>query len=213
MTTLRVCVVGDSITNGTGDAAFLGWPGRLAAGERARGHDLTLYNLGVRADTSALILARWRSECRARLPPELPCALLFMFGVNDTAEESDRGLRVPLEQSLANARAIIAEAKAWLPTLWLGPPPVDEAQMPFDSPSGVRRDMRNSRVLATSDAYAALATELEVPFLDLFRPLAGDPRWQHALEAGDGVHPLGAGYAVIAEHVGRWAAWRAWMAD
>ena len=85
--------------------------------------------------------------------------------------------------------------------------------MPLDSTAGIKRDFRNRRILETVDAYASLATELEVPFLDLFRPLAGDPRWQHALAACDGVHPAGAGYAVIAEQVGRWAAWRAWMAD
>ena len=213
MTTLRICFVGDSLTAGTGDAAYVGWPGRLCGAERSRGHDLTLYNLGVRADTSALIGGRWRAECAARLPDGVPHALVFMFGTNDSGEEAGAGVRVPLERSLEHARAIIAEAKAWKPTLWLSPAPINEAQMPLDSTAGIKRDFRNRRILETVDAYASLATELEVPFLDLFRPLAGDPRWQHALAACDGVHPAGAGYAVIAEQVGRWAAWRAWMAD
>ena len=60
MTILRICFVGDSITQGTADKEYLGWPGRLCAGERARGHDLTCYNLGVRADTTADIARRWR---------------------------------------------------------------------------------------------------------------------------------------------------------
>ncbi|MEK9967464.1 MAG: GDSL family lipase, partial [Rhodospirillaceae bacterium] len=60
MATLRICFIGDSITVGSGDAGFLGWPGHLCVAETARGHDLTLYNNGVRGDTSAMIRPRWR---------------------------------------------------------------------------------------------------------------------------------------------------------
>jgi len=40
--------------------------------------------------------------------------------------------------------------------------------------------------------------------------LAND-QWTAALLAGDGVHPTGDGYAVIARMIGDWPAWRAWM--
>jgi len=55
MTVLRICFVGDSLTLGTNDDEYLGWPGRIAKRERAAGHDVTVYNLGVRADTSEMI--------------------------------------------------------------------------------------------------------------------------------------------------------------
>jgi len=62
MTTLRICFVGDSLTNGTNDEEFQGWPGRLCAAECARGHELTHYNLGVRAETSEQIEKRWTGK-------------------------------------------------------------------------------------------------------------------------------------------------------
>ena len=210
MTTLRICFVGDSITNGTLDEAFLGWPGRLCEAERARGHDLTLYNLGIRADTSEMIAARWEAECRARLPAHTPGALVFAFGVNDTAEEAG-ALRVPQGASLAIARAMISEAKAWLPVLWVGPAPLDEAQQPLRPAPGVEYAFQNDRIEALSDAYANLAAELDVPYLDLFRPLSADKRWSDALRNGDGVHPTGAGYQAMYEIIGGWPAWRAWF--
>ena len=52
MTELRICFVGDSLTNGTNDEEFLGWPGRRCAGEFAKGHSLPYYNLGTRAGTA-----------------------------------------------------------------------------------------------------------------------------------------------------------------
>jgi len=117
MTRLRVCFIGDSITAGTGDERFLGWPGRLALHEHAAGHDVTVYNLGVRADTSENVAARWQAECRARLPAHVNGALVFAFGVNHAAIERGKGLRVPIERSVATARRVLEAASAWLPTL------------------------------------------------------------------------------------------------
>jgi acyl-CoA thioesterase-1 len=211
MTTLRICFVGDSITNGTLDGDYLGWPGRLCAAERAAGHDLTLYNLGIRADTSADVAARWRAECAARLPDHVPGALVFAFGVNDAADEQGVGLRVPLDQSVANARAILTAARASRPTLWVGPAPTDDARQPLSPAPGVAYAFDNTRTAELSRAFGALAETLGVPYLDLFTELAASPAWAEALAAGDGVHPAGAGYAQIAERVRAWPAWRNWL--
>jgi len=57
MTGVRVCVIGDSITDGTEDTAFLSWPGWRCAAEVAKGHDLTEYNLGIpHLDMIALLI-------------------------------------------------------------------------------------------------------------------------------------------------------------
>lgn len=212
MTALRICFVGDSLTNGTGDDAFLGWPGRLCAAERARGHDLTCYNLGIRADTSLLIAARWRAECAARLPELYQGRLVFAFGNNDTAiPEGSAEVRVPLAHSLAAAGAMLAEAKGWKPVLFIGPWPVEEAKQPVNPAGPVSYRFANARVAELSQAYGALAGELGIPYLDLYRALAGDVRWQAASRQGDGVHPPGEGYRLVAETVAAWAGWRAWL--
>lgn len=209
MTVLRICFVGDSITTGTGDDAYLGWPGRLCAAERARGHDLTHYNLGIRGDTTPMIARRWRAECEARLPAEFPAALVFAFGINDTAEEPT-GLRVNPEESARMTRAILGEAARWKPTLMIGPTPVDEAKMPTHFGT-VPREMKNARIATASRILEGIAAEVGVPFLDLYSPLSESAEFRKALAAGDGVHPTADGYALMAARIGAWSGWRRWL--
>ncbi len=163
MATLRICFVGDSITVGSGDTGFLGWPGRLSVAETERGHDVTLYNMGVRGDTSEMVLPRWRSECEVRLPEHVNGRLVLSFGLNDTAEETGVGIRVPLETSIANARAIIDAARGWLPTLMIGPIPVTEDMQPYVFPNGIAYHYANARIAELNTSLAGLCSELDVP--------------------------------------------------
>jgi len=189
----RVCFVGDSFVQGTGDAAGLGWTGRVAAAARAAGYDLTAYNLGIRRDTSADIAARWQAECDARFRVACSPYVVFSFGANDMTAD-DETLRLPMPASIANFRSIISDAKARCPTLVIGPPPVgDSAQ--------------DVRIFTLCAIYAAIAGELNIPYLPLAQDLAGDAAWQRAVAAGDGTHPDGTGYALIAERVLNWPAW------
>lgn len=213
MATLRICFVGDSITVGSGDANFQGWPGRLSVAETARGHDVTMYNMGVRGDTSDMVLPRWRSECDVRLPDHVNGRLVLSFGLNDTAEESGVGIRVPLEQSLANARAIIDEARGWLPTVMIGPVPLVDDMQPYVFPNGIAYHYVSARVGALNEAYAGLCAELAVPYLDVFAPLSANPAWEQSQRDCDGVHATGDGYQLIADMVAEWPAWRDWLGD
>lgn len=207
MTALRLCFVGDSLTLGTGDDAYLGWPARAVRRERAVGHDVTLYNLGIRAETSLDVARRWRAECQPRLPEPHRAALVFSFGVNDMAE-LDGELRVPVETSVETARTMIAEAAAWKPVLWVGPTPVVDEDQPFRSAAGVDYHFSSPRIAELSDWYASVANELGVPYLDLFTPLSASADWPESFRHGDGVHPREPGYALIAERVTGWSAWR-----
>ena len=211
MSEIRICFVGDSITVGTGDENYQGWPGRACNREVAKGHDVTLYNLGIRANTSADIAARWRAECEVRVPDGSNCALVFSFGVNDAAEEQGVGLRVPFEQSLANAGAVMLTARSWLPTLWIGPPPVVEEMMPVYPGTGAAYNFNNVRTRALSEAYKSLALELDIPYLDVFDTLAADERWTRAQQKSDGIHAMGEGYERMADLIGAWSAWRSWF--
>lgn len=49
---IRICFIGDSFVNGTGDETALGWTGRLCAAAHARGFPVTYYNLGIRRKRS-----------------------------------------------------------------------------------------------------------------------------------------------------------------
>lgn len=210
MTELRVCFIGDSLVLGTGDEEFLGWPGRIMQHERKAGHDLSLYNTGIRGDTTTMIEARWRTEAEARLPTDNPCALVFSFGCNDMAMDGGI-LRNNPEDALASAKRIIAKAKDWLPTLWIGPPPVNDDDMPFSSAPGRARFLSSSRNAQLSDMFEIAAEKLGVPYLDLCTPLSEVPDWATHYTPGDGVHPMGSGYAAMADQITAWDAWRTWF--
>jgi lysophospholipase L1-like esterase len=208
---MRICFFGDSIVHGTKDPTTLGWPGRLCARAAADGHDLTMYNLGVRGDTSTTLRRRWRSEARRRVSPELHGRLVFSFGLNDALMDERRRWRIAPRQTLANAEAILREATSWLPTLLVGPAPVDDGRLPPQGTDGQTWTSSNPRIRAVNDTLAEVADRAAVPFLDVFAALKADTRWAQALAQSDSIHPA-QGYVRIAELVEAWAAWQRWLA-
>jgi acyl-CoA thioesterase-1 len=84
---IRICFIGDSFVNGTGDDTALGWVGRVCAAARGRGVGLTAYSLGIRRDTSVDVLARCEREWSRRLPAGIDGRIVLSFGVNDTVIE------------------------------------------------------------------------------------------------------------------------------
>ncbi len=216
MTQIRIGFVGDSITHGTGDETLLGWTYRVGQAEAAKGHDVTVYNLGIRADTSALVEARWDIEVNSRLKAELNCATVWAIGINDSAHErtaTTDGLRVPLNESLDRISRMINASKSVGPALWVGPTPVIEEMMPIDRLPGVIYDFRNGVIETYNHAFAQKAAEISVPYLDLYSDFAGDPDWDASLRASDGLHPNADGYVMMAARVTAWNAWRAWFDD
>ncbi|RED48019.1 GDSL-type esterase/lipase family protein [Aestuariispira insulae] len=211
MSLRRICFVGDSVTNGTGDADCRGWPGRLSAAEiTANGHDLTCYNLGVRAETSSQIRDRWQDECRARLPGHVPAGITFMFGLNDIADEQD-SRRVSLAQSLENAEAVLTASAATWPVLWLGPTPVRRDNPKISPGKGITYRFHADRVTELNARFSTLAKRLDIPYLDCHGHLADTPEWDHSLNEGDGVHPTGAGYEFLSRLIENWRPWRRWF--
>jgi acyl-CoA thioesterase-1 len=210
---LRVCVIGDSVVAGTGDAAGLGWPGRLEAAMTAEGRDVTVYRLGVRGDATPDLARRWRTEAEPRLPAIFPGALVIAFGWNDvTVRHHDDGSavrRVGLHETLMAATGMLTAAAAWRPTLAVGPAPVLEGRDGPQLLAGVHARTAASDVDALDAALVGVASNVPVPYLSLSAGASRDARWavQHA--SGDGLHPTAAGYAWIAEMVARWDAWRA----
>jgi lysophospholipase L1-like esterase len=188
---MRLIAFGDSFVAGVGDPDHLGWIGRALAGRR----EVTLYNLGVRRQTSAEIAARWRAEAEPRLTPDEPCRILFSFGVNDSTSE-DGAPRLAPAQSLLAARAMLAGAAALRPVLLVGPPPTPDA--------GVA-----ARTEALNEHLQSLCARLKVPFIDVFRPLAADGLWLAEAAAYDGAHPGAGGYQRLADLVAAHPAWRA----
>ncbi|MEY4880475.1 MAG: hypothetical protein RJB62_1944 [Pseudomonadota bacterium] len=196
MASLRISFIGDSLVAGTGDPEFLGWPGRMARAAEERGHDITCYNLGIRGNTSAEILARWRREADVRYVAGQDNRLVFQFGVNDTKDVDGKRIVTP-EQAEIQARDVLSAAKAWVPVLMIGPPPIEDAA-------------RNLRIADMSARLAGVSNALGISYFDSFTTLKGSPVWTRAVRDGDGVHPVATGYAEWARSIDAWTPWRMW---
>jgi lysophospholipase L1-like esterase len=219
MTTLRICFIGDSITAGTCDDQAMGWPARLCATEITNnGHDISSYNLGIRAETSSQIAARWQNEAAPRLPEHVDGKLVFMFGVNDMAIEnetiSQTKTRVSIAQSLINAKDMMEAATAFskTPPLWLGNTPLYSGGSTISPGLGISYSFSASRNSELNTAYEDLATQIGVDFLNLHYILDKDQAWDNMMKMGDGVHPTKKGYEKLAKVITNWPAWRAWFA-
>lgn len=186
---MRLIAFGDSVVAGAGDPDHLGWVGRALAGRR----EITLYNLGVRRETSSDIAARWRAEALPRMTADEPMRIVFAFGIND-ANLADGAPRVSAVQTLKNAQAVLTEAASLCPVLMVGPPPVADAGL-------------CARVEALGEALMALCGRLKVPYIDVFRPLAAGGLWQAEALAWDGAHPGAGGYQQLADLVAAHPAW------
>jgi lysophospholipase L1-like esterase len=193
MTDIRICFIGDSFVNGTGDPQCLGWTGRVCATAIRRGYPLTYYNLGIRRETSADIAARWQEECRRRLPPTIDGRVVVSFGANDTTMEQGRQ-RLSRDTTLHYLRTIVHDAQRHYPVLLVGPPPVAEAA-------------HNARITALCHAMAAVAQELGTPYLPVCEPLLQGQTWVQEAAQYDGAHPRQEGYTALAALVQAWPAW------
>ena len=158
---------------------------------------MTLYNLGIRRETTDDIRARWRAEVVPRLVAGVDGRVVFSFGANDATLEDGRW-RVPPDLSAENARAMISRALLSYPVLVVGPPPAPEPE-------------KTARHAELAARYAEVCRRLGVPFLDVLEPIRRVDAWWAEVEAGDGIHPGAGGYAALAELVEAWPAWRAWL--
>lgn len=189
----RICFIGDSFVQGACDPACMGWAGRVAADGRAKGFDISHYNLGIRRNTSRDIAMRWREECAARLPAGFERYAVFSFGVNDTALQ-DGALRVEAAESLENFRKIVGAASTLYRTLVVGPLPVADPA-------------HNLRTAMLCRQFQQLAAELNVPYLPVFDHLALDADWLAEVGANDGHHPGARGYERMTSLVSGWEQW------
>ena len=168
---MRICFFGDSFVNGTGDPIYQGWVGRICERARARGHDITAYNCGVRRATSGDIRAHWHREASWRLPPEHPGALVFSFGANDRVIEMGQ-TRMAESDQYDNLRTILMEAMRHWPTLFIS------------SPRALAADA-GGHGAAQAGAFGAICAELGVPFFDGFTASQDFVLWPKEARAGD----------------------------
>lgn len=194
---IRICFVGESFVNGTGDRTYLGWTGRLCQSLSNQRYEVTHYNLGIRRETSSELRLRWEEECDRRFSPQADNRIVFSFGTNDTTWENGK-TRVSSADSTENARQILNTAKTKCPVLMMSPPPIEDPE-------------QNDRIQTLSIHFSQLCAELEIPYFDIFTPLSQSTIWLEEVRAGDGAHPDAKGYTEYAQLVENWPIWKNWF--
>ncbi|MGD1912841.1 MAG: GDSL-type esterase/lipase family protein [Rivularia sp. (in: cyanobacteria)] len=194
---IRICFLGESFVNGTGDYEYLGWTGRICQNAFSKGFDITHYNLGVRRETSSELRKRWLQEVSYRLPKEYDGRVVFSFGTNDTTIENGQ-TRVSQHESITNLQDILSIAKDLYPILIISPSPIDDKE-------------QNQRSSDLSKEFAKICDGLNVPYLDIFSELIKSKIWMDEVKNYDGAHPRAGGYQVFAEIVQNWEGWLNWF--
>ena len=193
----RILVFGDSFVAGVGDPTGLGWVGRVAAASHEAGRPITLYNLGVRGDTSADVATRFEAELAARTRnADASYGVGFSFGANDMLVHDNR-LRVAPGRSIGTLNRLIDIAQAGGHGVFVvGPAPVGE------------RD-EDERIRELSSQFAHVVTHRNLRYVEIARALSAHDAWRSEAAANDGSHPGAGGYAALAEIVldGGWTDW------
>ncbi|PLA74456.1 lipase [Hydrogenovibrio sp. SC-1] len=197
MSDTRICFIGDSFVNGTGDPQMLGWAGRLCAQAQQPEHEITYYNLGIRRNTSTDILQRW-SEISQRQQADCDNRIVLSCGVNDTVFE-DGKLRVDFETSIQNIQKMLVLMQdspdpEGTKGLVIGPPPVND-------------DTQNQRIQTLSKSMQFEAEQAGIPFIVLFDALVQDSAYLAEIAQNDGAHPKANGYDKMAQLIlqsGQW---------
>jgi acyl-CoA thioesterase-1 len=172
--TIRLVVLGDSLTAGLGLPPGKAFPDRLQAALRARGWDVDVLNAGVSGDTAADGLARYDWAVPANAD-----ALIVELGANDML----RGLE-PVATKKALSAILDKAHAARLPTLIAGMRAAPNLGAEYDRAFDV--------------IYPALAKDHDVALYPFFLDgVAGDPK----LNQADGMHPTAAGVDVIVERI------------
>jgi acyl-CoA thioesterase I len=193
----RVFFVGDSFVAGVGDPTGLGWVGRVAAASHETGRPITVYNLGVRGDTSADVAARFEAELAVRTRNAgASYGVGLSFGANDMLVHDNR-LRVAPGRSIGTLHRLIDVAQAGGHGVFVvGPTPVGE------------RD-EDERIRELSSQFAHVVTHRNLRYVEVARRLSGHETWRREAAANDGSHPGAGGYTALAEIVlaGGWTDW------
>ncbi|MCL1899966.1 MAG: GDSL-type esterase/lipase family protein [Promicromonosporaceae bacterium] len=189
---LRICVIGDELVAGVGDARALGWVGRVMA----RSHwtqPTSVFTLATPGETTAQLTGRWEAETATRFSaaPEVDNRLVVALGRHD----------IETGQSVARSRLNLANlldvaTTRGIPTFVVGPPPGKEADA--------------SELEELSEAFASVTARRHIPYVDTFHPLRNHDQWRSDLAQNGSVYPGQAGYGLIAWlvlHTG----WHQWL--
>jgi acyl-CoA thioesterase I len=178
---VAIAFIGASLVAGVGDPKGQGWVSRVVGRTQHPDLELTAYNLGVRGNTSADVLERWRVECPPRWAGRAERRLVISVGTADAAGG------ITLARHRLNLANILDDAaSAGIGTFVVSPPPSDDDEL-------------NDKLDVLVEAQADVCSRRGVAFVDCFRPLQAHEQWRSDVAASQVPHHPGqAGYGLIA---------------
>ena len=182
-----LCICGDSIVWGAGDAEGGGWADRLKIYYHNVDTEIEVYNLGVSGDTTDDLLERFDTEVRARSGT----IALFAIGIND-AQFIDGGAEARMTEAdfRANVNDLITAAQEREMQIgFIGLTRVDESKT---RPIPWRPDKHytNERISLFDGIIKDVCEQKELPYLDVSEVL-------EAADMPDGLHPNALGYGKL----------------
>lgn len=203
---LRIIALGDSTVYGFGDPEGGGWVERLRRHwmiPDSPGH--IVYNLGIRGDGVRQVAQRLEDEFskRGELRHRVPDVIVLSVGTNDSARVGRPTGRhfTPFDDFEEDLHDLLARARRLCPVLFVGMPPVNEAQMPF---AGLLYYTHADQQVY-KDATRRACEAHHIPYLDIFEQWQRHgSTWCNAHLCADGLHPNSAGYQAILQAFLEW---------
>lgn len=187
-----IVFIGDGFVSGYGDPKGLGWVSRVMGRTAHPDLDVSAYNLGVRGQSSADVLSRWKAEGLVRWQERRERRLVVGVGLFDVVTN------LSTARSRLNLANVLDDATArGISPFVVGPPPTLDPST-------------NDRLEVIVEAQADVCARRSVPFVDCYYPLAEHDQWMGELGASrDQRHPGQAGYGLLAWLVlhGGWEHW------
>lgn len=197
----RICVFGDSIVWGADDLINGGWVNRFKIYFKKTGKFNEVFNLGVSADTSSLLLERIENECKARLKMELKNEniVIIQTGINDSVFSRDKKeLETSPEKFRVNIQKLINITQKFSSKIvFVGLTPVEESKVnpiPWDK----SRSYKNENIQKYNEIIKSVYEENNIPFIEIFDDWIKQ-NCKNLLE--DGLHPNSEGHRRIFETV------------
>ncbi|HET9721598.1 MAG TPA: GDSL-type esterase/lipase family protein [Candidatus Saccharimonadales bacterium] len=201
---MRVLVFGASITQGYWDTKG-GWVQRLRAFyDEQQVKDLTkdglsIFNLGISADTTADILRRFDSETQARLRKNT--AIVLSCGINDSSIMNGQEKSTP-ERFEAELNELFSKAKQYSSKImFIGLGPCGE-DLTNPVPPWWHKDLiyTNERILAFDKTARKVCAEYDVLYVPIYDAMKKEIDDDKKLLI-DGLHPNDVGHQLIFELV------------
>jgi len=203
---LKAIAIGDSLVYGYGDISGGGWAERL---RRLWMHPdnsgNVLYNLGVRGDKTAQVLARFEAEfsSRGELRNRVPDVAIVSVGTNDTPflQRPHGKPMTPQNEFKRELTLLLESAMSRCQTIFIGMVPVVSERMPFLDCLYYDRDAQY--------AYKEITREMcrirGIPYLDIFELwTARGSGWIADRIGEDGLHPNELGYQSLFDDIASW---------